>query len=159
HLQLTTDDLGGFDEPAALDRGQLRLLLLGRSGRGYANHNRQDTLERSVPPLRDEADPLLVSVKVLIGVTQQHHRGKRVALVLDGLREARGAGAVPLLLSLQRRALLAAQTAGAAAAVTRHLGDDSPAVREASAGVLHALLANDYLEQKDLREGAAAALA
>src|SRR3989442_6112431 len=62
-LLLTTDDLGGSDEATALERGQLRLLLLGRSGRGYANHNRQGGLDRSVPRLEGENDPLLGSVK------------------------------------------------------------------------------------------------
>src|SRR5262249_33464777 len=144
--------------PATLEKGQIRLLLLGRSGRGYANANHRGTLDQSVPPLKDENDPLLETVKVLIAAGQQHDPGKPVSLPADGLREARGAGAVPLLIALQRRALLAAQTDGARAAVTRHLADDSPAVREAAAGALQALLANDYLEQKELRESAVAAL-
>ncbi len=158
-LLLTTDDLGGSDEPVSLEKGQVRLLLLGRSGRGYANYNRQGTLEQSVPPLNGQNDPLLDTVKVLIAVGQQHDRDKKVSLLLDGLREAKGASAVPLLLALQRRALLAAQTKGAPGAVTRHLADDSPAVRDAAAGALRALLAGDYLDQKELREGAVAALA
>ncbi len=158
-LQLTTNDLGGFDESTTLERGQLRLLLLGRSGQGYANDNRQDTLDRSVPPLAGENDPLLGSIKVLIGLSQQHDRGKKVALMLDGLRDAKGAGAVPLLIALKRRALFAAQTPGVPAAVARLLADDSSAVREAAVGALHALLEADYLEQKELGEVAAAALA
>jgi HEAT repeat protein len=158
-LLLTTDDLGGFDEPVVLERGQLRLLLLGRSGRGYANANRQGTLDRAVPPLHDENDPLLGSIKVLIAVTQQYDRAKKIALLQEGLRQAKGPSAIPLLLALQRRALLVAQTAGAPAVVTRHLGDPAPAVREAAAGTLRALLDSDYLEQKELRNSAAAALA
>ena len=158
-LLLTTDDLGGFDEPSSLEKGQLRLLMLGRNGRGYANANRLGTLDQSVPPLKDQNDPLLDTVKVLIAVGQQHDREKRVGLLLDGLGRAKGASAVPLLIALQRRGLLAAQTKGAPAVVDEHLGDDSPAVREAAAGALRALLANDYLDQKELREGAVAALA
>ncbi len=158
-LLLTTDDLGGFDEISTLEKGQLRLLMLGRNGRGYANANRLGTLDQSVPPLKDQNDPLLDTVKVLIAVGQQHDREKRVGLLLDGLDRAKGASAVPLLISLQRRGLLAAQTKGAPAVVTKHLGDDSSAVREAAAGALRALLANDYLDQKELREGAVAALA
>jgi HEAT repeat protein len=158
-LLLTTDDLGNFGEPVVLERGQLRLLLLGRSGRGYANANRQDTLDRAVPPLHDENDPLLASVKVLMAVTQQYDRGKKVDVLQEGLRQAKGPSAIPLLLALQRRALLAAQTAGAPAAVTRHLADPAPAVREAAVGTLRALLDADYLEQRDLRNRAAAALA
>ena len=158
-LLLTLTDLGNFDEPAAWERGQLRLLLLGRSGQGYANRNNQNTLDRSVPPLQGETDPLLGSVKVLIGLSQQHDRGKKVDLLLDGLRDAKGAGAIPMLLALQRRALLAAQTPGASAATARLLTDGSPAVREAAASALHSLLEADYLEQKELRETASAALA
>ena len=158
-LLLTTEDLGGYDESATLQRGQLRLLLLGRSGRGYANRYRQDNLDRSVPLLQNEKDPLLESVKVLITVSQQHDRGKKVVMLLDGLRGAKGPSAIPLLLSLQRRALLAAQTADAAAAVVRHMSDPSNAVREAAVGTLHTLLQADYLESKPLRDGAAVALA
>ena len=158
-LLLTSDDLGGFEEPAALEKGQVRLLLLGRSGPGYANVNRGQTLDQAVPPLKDETDPLLDTVKVLIAVVQQHDREKKVNMLLDGLREAKGVSAVPLLLALQRRGLLAAQTKGAPSAVTKHLADGSPAVREAAAAALHAMLANDYLEQKELRESAVTALA
>jgi HEAT repeat protein len=158
-LQLTTEDLGGFDETGALQRGQLRLLLLGRSNRGYVSHNRQGNLDRSVPLVQNEKDPLLDSVKVLIQVTQQHDRGKKVTLLLDGLRQAKGTGAIPLLLALQRRAMLAAQIADAPAAVTRHLSDPESGVRETAVGALHALLEADYLGTKPLREGLAAALA
>jgi HEAT repeat protein len=158
-LSLMSDDLGNFDEPSALEKGQVRLLLLGRSGRGYANVNNRGNLDQSVPPLDGQNDPLLDTVKVLIAVVQQHDRDKKVSLLLDGLREAKGASAVPLLLALQRRGLLAAQTKGASEAVTRHLADDSPAVRDAAAGTLRALLAGDYLDQKDLRERAVASLA
>ncbi len=158
-LLLTSDDLGGFDETSTLEKGQLRLLLLGRNGRGYANANRLATLDQSVPLLKDQNDPLLDTVKVLIALGQQRDRDKRVGLLLDGLGRAKGASAVPLLIALQRRGLLAAQTKGAPAAVTKHLGDDSPAVREAAAGTLRALLANDYLDQKELRQGAVAARA
>lgn len=159
-LLLTTEDLGGFDETGALQRGQLRLLLLGRSNRGYASHNRQGgSLDRSIPQVQNEKDPLLDSVKALIQVTQQHDRGKKVALLLDGLRQARGTGAIPLLLALQRRAMLAAQIADAPAAIIRHLSDPDSAVRETAVGALHALLDADYLETKTLRESVAAALA
>ncbi len=157
-LLLTTEDLGAFDETGTLQRGQLRLLLLGRSGRGYANNNRQGNLDRAVPPLQNEKDPFLDSVKALIAVTQQHDRAKKVVLTLNALRELKGPSAIPLLMSLQRRALLAAQTAEAPAAVVRHLSDPSSAVREAAVGALHALLSADYLESKPLRETATAAL-
>ncbi len=158
-LLLTSDDLGGFDEVSSFEKGQLRLLLLGRNGRGYANVNRRGSLDQSVPPLKDQNDPLLDTVKVLIAVGQQHDRQKRVDLLVDGLRGAKGAGAVPLLIALSRRRLLAAQTQGALAEVTNHLAEDSPAVREAAAGELGAMLGIDYLDQKGLRESAVSALA
>jgi HEAT repeat protein len=159
-LLLTTDDLGDWEERATrLERGQLRLLLLGRSGIGYANQNRQQTLDQSLSPLRDEADPLWPAVEVLIAVTQEHDRARKVTLLADGLRAAKGSSAVPLLAALQHRALLAAQLPGPAAAVTKHLGDESPAVREAGTRALEALLRADYLEHADLRTAAVGALA
>ncbi len=159
-LLLTSDDLGDEGEGASrLERGQLRLLLLGRSPIGYANQAKGANLDQSLPPLHDEADPLRASVEVLIAVTQEHDRARKVALLADGLRTARGPSAVPLLLALQRRPLLAAQTPGAAAAVTKHLGDASPAVREAGGQALYGLLQSDYREQRALREAAATALA
>jgi HEAT repeat protein len=159
-LLLTTDDLGHeSDGRSRLERGQLRLLLLGRSGIGYMNANRQRDLDQALPPLKDDADLLRATVDVLIAVSQEHDRAKKVTLLADGLRAAKGPSAIPLLLALQRRALLAAQTPGTAAAITKYLGDTSPAVREAGARTLFSLLQTDYLEHADLREGAAAALA
>src|SRR5207249_2504225 len=63
-------------------------------------------------------------------------------------------GAVPLLLALQRHAVLAAQMPPSALAVTSHLKDASAAVRQAAARTLKALLDADYLEHRDLRESA-----
>src|SRR5262249_39678441 len=142
-----------------IERGQLRLLLLGRSHIGYVNRNAGKDLDRSLPPLKEEADPLRSAVEVLIAVSQEHDRAKKVTLLADGLRKAKGPSAIPLLLALQRRGLLAAQTPGIGAAVTKHLGDPSPAVREAAAHTLAGLLHADYLGQRDLREAAATALA
>jgi hypothetical protein len=51
-LKLTNDDLGTdqfSDRPASLAKGQLRMLFLGRSGRGYANSNHVGALEHSFP--------------------------------------------------------------------------------------------------------------
>lgn len=158
-LLLTTSDLGYFDDLAHMERGQLRLMFLGRSGRGYRNHHHAGSLNLSLPPLKEEGDPLLAAVKVLIAVTQEPDRAKKVALLTEGLREARGPAAIPLLLSLQRRALIAAQTERALNGVTPHLEADSSAVREAAAQTVAALCEADYLEQKELREGSVAALA
>jgi HEAT repeat protein len=159
-LLLTSDDLGHEDDDGTrLERGQLRLLLLGRSGIGYSNQNRKASLDQSIPPLANETDPLRSAVEVLIAVGQEHDRAKKVTLLLDGLRTAKGPSAIPLLLALQRRALLAAQATGVAPVVTKHLADASPAVREAAARALDAVLRQDYLAHRDLRDAAATALA
>ncbi len=78
---------------------------------------------------------------------------------MPDLRTQRGAAAIPLLTSLERRSLLAVQTLGAVEAVWGHLNDPSPAVREQAARTLDSLLEADYIEQPALREGAASALA
>jgi HEAT repeat protein len=139
-----------------LGRGQMLLVLLGRSAQGYFNCNTAwPTLEQSIPRLRDQDDPLLAAVQVLIGVTQQRDRAKKVELLLDGLRQAKGRPAIPLLMALRRRAVLAAQTPGALAAVTRSLGGAQPEVNEAVARTLQAVLEADYRDQRGLRADAA----
>jgi hypothetical protein len=153
-LWLTTSDLGNFDDRVQLERGQMRMLFLGRSNVGYANQNEHADLDQSLPPLRGENDPLRAAIDVLMSVTQQHDRTKKAALLLDGLRTAKGPSAVPLLIALQRHAVLAAQMAPAGEAVTSHLNDASAAVREAAARTLKTLLDADYLEQRNLRESA-----
>lgn len=156
-LSLTSDDLGGWrygNAMAQMDRGQVRLLLLGRSGAGYANLNQSATVNQSVPLLKDENDPLIGAVEVLIAVSQQHERGKKVTRALEGLTATKGAAAIPLLRSVERRALLVAQTPNALAAITRHFSDASPAVREQAAQTLRAVLDADYLNQRKLRDDA-----
>jgi HEAT repeat protein len=156
-LQLTMDDLGGDDE-AGIEGGQVRLLILGRSGPGYVNINRGANLDQSVPPLADEKDPFLETVTLLIEVSHQRDRGKKIELLMGGLGKAKGPAAVVLLHGIQRRALLAAQTPGIAAAVTKSLGSESAAVREAATFTLSSILAADYLDQKALRTSAVTAL-
>jgi HEAT repeat protein len=159
-LSLTSNDLGGFrfgETIAQMERGQVRLLILSRSSVGYANFNQLPSLDQSVPLLKDEHDPLAGAVDVLIAITQQRDRAKRVTRTLDGLHATRGAAAIPLLRSLERRALLVAQTPVALAAITPHLGDASPTVREQAALTLRAVLDADYLNQRKLHDGAASA--
>ncbi|MDB5385373.1 MAG: hypothetical protein JWM11_1019 [Planctomycetaceae bacterium] len=152
-LSLTTDDIGNYGEGATqLERGQVRLLFLGRSGIGYANANQTGNLDRSVPPLRDGNDPLRDALQILIAVTQQHDRDKKVNLVVDGLKNAKGLPAIPLLFALRRRALLAAQSAEAAAAVTAHLDTTDTPVREAAAQTLQAILEQNYLDRPLVNE-------
>lgn len=112
-----------------------------------------------LPPIRDGDHGLVEAVKGLLAVNARPERPGKVALILDGLRKEKGPAVIPLLAALERRALLAAQTPGVPEAVAPSLSDASPAVREQGAKTLHALLAADYLDQPELREGAVSVLA
>lgn len=160
-LSLTDSDLGapGFGEPVTLvERGQIRLLILGRSDVGYVNVNQLPGLNQSLPSLTDENDSLIGAVEMLIAMNHQRDSAKKAALAVDGLRVNKGAAAIPLLRSLERRALLVAQTPNALAVITKLLGDPLPAVREQAALTIKAILDADYLNQRKLREEAAAAV-
>ncbi len=160
-LLLTDQDLGIYRYgagPDKVERGQVFLLLLGRNGPGYMNCNQAGSLELSIPRLSGPDDPLLASVEVLIAVTQQRDRSRKAALLIDGLRVAKGRDAVPLLVSLRRRAMLAAQAPGVLEALSRPLRDPSPVMKEAAARTIAAVLEADYLVQRPLRDGAADAL-
>jgi HEAT repeat protein len=160
-LLLTGQDLGIYQYgagPDQVDRGQMFLLLLGRNGPGYVNCNQAGSLDLSIPRLSGPDDPLLAAVETLIAVTQQRDRGKKVARLVEGLRASKGRDAVPLLVSLRRRALLAAQAPGVLDALARPLRDPSPVVREAAAQTLGGVLDADYLGQPGLHDAAAEAL-
>ncbi|MGH8249123.1 MAG: hypothetical protein ACREVI_00260 [Steroidobacteraceae bacterium] len=160
-LTLTSYDLGHFDSRSGLDRlkaGELRLLFLGRSQSGYRSRNLAPDVDRSLPLLQGERDPLTETVGTLLAVRAASDRMRHVMLLTAALGHARGAAAVPLLGALSRRAVLAAQRAGTVEAIAPHLGDASPAVRAAAGAALHAVLAADYLVQGNLREQAASAL-
>ncbi|HEV2494996.1 MAG TPA: HEAT repeat domain-containing protein [Terriglobia bacterium] len=158
-LSLTSQDVGiqGYTGSAPIERGQLRLLILGRSREGYAILRFSPSLEQAIPPLRDPSDKLIETAKVLLAVNAAPERPRKVMLLLEGLWAQKNA-AIPLLVSLERRSLLAAQTPGVMKAVLPSLSDPSPAVREQAAKSLTALLQADYLHQPALREGAANAL-
>jgi HEAT repeat protein len=160
-LLLTSDDLGTqqFTDAAPIEPGQLRLLVLSRSFEGFAIHREAPNLEQAIPPLRDPNDELLATVKILLAVNHISDRAKKVTLLLDGLREQVGAATIPLLIAVERRSLLAAQTPGAVDSIARRLSDSSPAVREQAAKTLHSLLKADYLDQPKFRGSAVDALA
>ena len=160
-LLLTSDDLGTqqFTDAAPVEPGQLRLLILGRSFAGYAMHRGAPSLDQAIPPLRDPNDGLVASVKVLLAVNHSSDRAEKVALLLDALRKQKGAPAIPLLVAVERRSLLAVQTSGAVGSIAPHLSDPSPAVREQAAKTLYSLLEADYLDQPKVREAAVNALA
>ncbi|MDQ3621984.1 MAG: hypothetical protein M3463_05780 [Verrucomicrobiota bacterium] len=159
-LSLGSADLGLYraEEMKQIKQGAFMLIFLGRSDVGYRNTNPVSggALGQSMPPLRDASDPLLDAVRTLLAVNAERDRVKRVALLSDGLNKASGPGAIALLDSLRRRSLLAAQNMEVAGAITRHLTDASPAVRESTAHTLRAILEADYLEQAPLRQMAVA---
>jgi len=160
-LLLTSDDLGTqqFTDASPIEPGQLRLLILGRSFAGYAMRRQAPTLDQAIPPLRDPNDELLGTVRVLLVVNHSSDRAEKVALLLDGLRKQKAASAIPLLVAVARRSLLAAQASGAVGSIAPHLSDPSPAVREQASKTLYSLLKADYLNQPKFREAAVSALA
>jgi len=160
-LLLTGQDLGiyRFGEGSdVLEPGQMLLLLLGRQGPGFFNCNTAGSLEQSIPRLRDQADPLVPAVEALIAVSQQRDRAAKVATLVAAIRKAKNRDAAPLLISLQRRAVIAAQTPEAGEIVARFLSDPSPEIREVAAKTLSGLLDADYLHQKELHEKAVKAI-
>jgi HEAT repeat protein len=160
-LHLTSDDLGTdqFDErEGQIERGQMRLLILGRSARGFDNSNRAAHLDLSIPPLTGEADPLLSAVEVLIAIGPERDRSKRVVALVKGLKQAPGKASIPLLRAVQRRSLLAAQTDGVVASIAGLLGDPSTEVREIASEVLGGVLDADYLDQRAIHTKAMNAL-
>ncbi len=159
-LALTSADLGiSEDEGAMLERGRLHLLFLGRSRSGYQSCFYGGSLDRSPPPLADRQDPLILTALTLLEVANHHDRAARVRLLVEALGKIRGPAAIPLLIAVQRRPLLAAQIPGAVAALTRHLEDPLPAVHTAAATALGSILRADYLAQPALRSAALAGLA
>jgi len=160
-LTLNSADLGVWRFPAGqrLERGQLRLLILARTGEGYAITQPSSSLDQQIPPVRGVDDPLIATVKTLLEVNASTDREKGVSLILAGLRGRTGVAAVPLLSALQRRALLAAQTPGAIEAIAPSLADVSPAARAQGANAIRALLDADYLDQAGVHEKAVSALA
>ncbi|HWE40660.1 MAG TPA: HEAT repeat domain-containing protein [Isosphaeraceae bacterium] len=161
-LLLTGDDLGVTrfaDAAEQLRRGQLLLLLLGRNGPGYLMCNRAETLVQSIPRLSGQDDPLIPAVEALIAVVQRRDRAQKVALLVDALRNAKAADAIPLMAALRRRALLASQAPGAFEAIEGFLGDRTLVVREAAARTLESLLDADYLDRREVRARAATKLA
>jgi HEAT repeat protein len=159
-LLLSSDDLGTqqFTDATPIEAGQLRLLILGRSFAGYAMRRAGLSLDQAIPRLSNPNDELLATVNILLAVNHSLDRAKKVALLLDGLRTQKGAPAIPLLMAVERRSLIGAQTPSVVDCIAPHLSDASPAVREEAAKTLYALLKADYLDQPKFREVAAHAL-
>jgi HEAT repeat protein len=155
-LSMSSQDLGLFrsGEESPIERGQFRLLMLGRSRNGYAILRPDSRVEQSIPPLIGASDGLIESVKTLLAVSATTDRLERVHLLAAGLQARSGVAAVPLLVSMERRRLLAAQTPGVIDAISRQLRDSSPVVREQAAKTIRSLLESDYLDQAALRQTA-----
>ena len=156
-LLLTGQDLVIYQFAEGADRlepGQMLLLLLGRQGPGYVNCNIAESIEQSIPRLSGQNDPLLAAVEALIIVTQKRDRAAKVATLLAALRKAKDRDALPLLISLRRRSLIAAQTPDALEIASRFLGDPAPEVREVAVKTLASLFDADYLRQGESRERA-----
>ena len=82
---------------------------------------------------------------------RQRDRAVRVALLVEGLKAAKGRAVAPLLLSLGRRAMLAAQTPGATDVILTHVKTGTPAIREVAAHALRAVLDADPSKQGPAR--------
>jgi HEAT repeat protein len=160
-LSLTSQDLGigSFADFAPIEIGQMRLLILGRSREGYAVLRPSARLDQAVPPLSSPNDGLIETTKVLLAVNATPDRRNKVALLLAGLQAERGPATVPLLISLERRSMLAAQTSNIVDALVIHFSDPSPTVREQASRTLDSVLEADYLDQPALRQAAVSALA
>lgn len=111
-LLMTGTDLGVYQFAAAGERlqpGQVLLILLARQGEHFLNCNPAGTLGQSIPRLTGLDDSLLSAVDVLIAAARQRDRKARVQTLLDGLMKAKGREAGPLLLALERRAVIVAR--------------------------------------------------
>jgi hypothetical protein len=164
---MTGEDLGIYRFAESTDRlvrGQLMLVLLGRQGQNYfnCNCNSGQTLAQSIPRLESKDEPLLAAVDALIRMIRQRDRAARVELLVEGLKVARGRAVAPVLLSLGRRALMAAQAPGVTNVILTHVTTGTPAIREVAARALRALLDAEPSKQGPARvevaKGLAAAL-
>ena len=97
-LTLNSADLGiwNFKSNERMQRGEFRLLILGRTGEGYAVAQPAPSLDQSIPPLRDGDDELLATVKTLLEVNESTDREKSVTRMLSALHGSEGPAAVPL---------------------------------------------------------------
>ena len=160
-LLMTNVDLRGYSnnfDPKDIQRGQRRLLLLGRSRVGYVGIHRGSSADVAFPRLNGRTDPLLSAAATILAHQELPDRLEIVTRLTDHLREAKGRGAVVLLAALDRRAYIAAQQVPAFQAVSHQLASEESIVREAAAHVLGSLLDADYLTNQTARETAVAAL-
>lgn len=155
-LAMTGGDLGLVSEdasqPAPLQEGEFRLLILvqqqGLESMGCVSASPgATTFDERVPRLNGPDDPLVAVVDTLIRVTDSRSRRERATLLIDGLMQAEGIAATPLLSSLRLRANWAAADPRAYAALARLARDSQLAVRRAALETLRDVLASGVRPQ------------
>lgn len=161
-LLMTGNDLGVYQFAAAGERlqpGQILLILLARQGYHFMNCNPASSLGQSIPRLSGPDDPLLSAVDVLIASARQRDRSARVQTLLDGLTKAKGRDAGPLLLALERRAVIVARNVAETKGAEKAKPAEAPRVLQNLEGresvVGHAILPFLRSDSASLRELAA----
>lgn len=165
-LSLMSSDLGGYrfgSQMKQIQPGAILLLFLGRSDVGYENANSNvNSWQQSMPPLRNENDPLTDAVKALLAFQAEHQESKRVKILLDRLAVAEDIDAIPLFAALDRLAWVAAQNPDTAKIVAKQIASPNPLVSTAAADTASSVLAQDYLRneamEKELETALLAAL-
>jgi hypothetical protein len=155
-LPLTSSDLGISESDGStvppLQQGEFRLLLLMRTAEGFScvsGAGGSLPLDQQVPKLIGPDDPIVAMTQVLVEVTEEPSRNKRAALLIARLADTSGPPTVPLLRSLGRRAIWAAQNPSTAAPLARLTQDKSPAVRATALEAINRVLAADYLRRDE----------
>lgn len=156
-LALTSSDLGlpegDGSTPPPLQQGELCLLLLARTAEGFSCVSAPQgvsSVRQQVPRLSGPDDPVIAMTETLIRTTELPSRQARVTELAKGLGGISGAAAVPLLDSLRRRAIWAAQAPAIADSVVPLVRNESPAVRTAALQTIESILAAAYLRQDEV---------
>ncbi len=165
-LAMSSHDLGlGVEDagtPPPLSQGQYRLLFLVRSGfrGGCSTAGARDApFLQQVPLLTGPEDPLVSMARTVVDIAESRSRRELVLQIAERLGELDGAATIPLLKSLERRLVWAAQTPELSAPLARLARHDSSAVRSAALQTIEKVLAARYLDVDDgatLRQFAAA---
>jgi HEAT repeat protein len=154
-LLMTSADLQPYGynfDPGAIQAGEHRLLILGRSNVGFYGAHRGSTTDLSYPRLNGSADPILAAAEALLAQQELNDRKQLVANIGSDLQQAEGRGAVILLAALARRSDIAAQHTPTISTVASQLRSNDSEVREAAALALAGYFETDYLEDPSNRE-------
>jgi len=154
-LQMTSADLQPYSynfDPGAIQAGEHRLLILGRSNVGFYGSHRGSTTDLSYPRLSGSADPVLTAADALLAQQELDDRKQLVVNIGRDLQQVEGRGAVILLAALARRSDIAAQHTPTISTVASQLRSNNSEVREAAALALARFFESDYLEDPANRE-------